>query len=277
MRRWWIGVSLLWGLACAGLEDLGGAGGAADDPDAPGADEIELPPTSEESRGAWLGLAAHGEGEMQDWWTPVHSEAEVLVFDETGAWSDVPEGAPFLALTEAGEVEITFRGVEEVPYGCDGNAADFATFDAEERIDEGVVWLAPRDNAGALVPNRVTDDSQSTRRRTWEGPGNGKVVLERTSEAKATFTFERKGKVLYTQEVERHLMEGAEDTPLDLTQDTEIGMPYPELMVLAPSRGTAWLVTRVHGYEGLSWDVIELDRRSGTTKGPWMYAYFCAF
>ncbi|HHO50235.1 MAG TPA: hypothetical protein ENK18_05015 [Deltaproteobacteria bacterium] len=274
MRGWWIGGSLLWVLACAGLEDLSGSIRREPVEVAP---EAALPPPPG-GQGAWLGLVAHETGEdQQDWWSPVHAGAEILAFDESRAWAGVPEGALFLALTASGEIEITFRGVEEIPYGCDGNTSTFATFDADTRPDEGVVWLAERDNAGALVPNRITDDSQSTRRRTWEGPGHGLMTLERTSESEATFTFQRKGKELYSEHIERHLMEGAEDKPIDLTQDGEIDMPYPELMVLAPAKKTAWLVTRRHGHEGLSWTVIELDHRHGEDKGSWMYAYFCAF
>lgn len=223
-----------------------------------------LPPA--EYRAAWFGVATRA-AEADTYWIPTHETAEVAIF-VWGEWDDVPEGVIFSAISAAGPVELTYVGVREISYGCDGNTAKVALFDAETAV-EGIVWL--HEEGKSLESWGVERGDCFMDSCSWTtGPLLAKTV--RASPTMAKFSVTRGSSTLFESENVKHYMDGAEETPINLEGSNEIGMPYPELTVADGEQ--SWLVFRSHGYEGTGWTVVDLN--TGEPAGM-TSAYFCAF
>jgi hypothetical protein len=241
----------------------------------------EQPPTALPASGlegvpGWLGFAVQPEDHRTRFWTPAHPDASAVILD-ADAWSEtVEEGARFRLVAREGNLPLTLSGVSQIPYGCDRNHRTMAAFRTPHELAEQLVWILPEGTPGghetaAVVP--VTAGPKSKRKRSFT-VGPLAITLRLDGKHKGRIEARQAGAVLLAQPFEKHEMQGADMDPLDLTQDLEIGVPYPEAAFrIDPS--LTLVVLRRMGYEGVSFDVLAL--RDELQSAGTVDVYLCAF
>ena len=90
---------------------------------------------------------------------------------------------------------------------------------------EEAIWLLPEGREGGKSLG-VTAGPSSDERREWKA-GDFTIIAERTGPKQGNLRIARQGQDVYNQPFEKQIIDGAEDMPLDLQSDTEIGLPVP--------------------------------------------------
>jgi hypothetical protein len=231
-----------------------------------------LPASGLEGVPGWLGFTVQPAGEHARAWTPSHPNASAVIID-ADAWSEtVEEGTKFRLVSREGNLPLTLSEVSQVPYGCDGNERTMAAFRTPRDLAEQLVWILPDGNeTAAVVP--VTAGETSKRKRSFT-VGSLAIALQLDGKKKGHLEVRQGDAVVLTEPFEKHEMQGADDGPLDLARDFEIGVPYPEAAFRIDPSLTIVVLRRM-GYEGVSFDVLALRDKleSAGTVG----VYLCAF
>ncbi len=232
-----------------------------------------LPDTQQPVAG-WLGfVTAPQTGEQPNYWSPSHPDAEVVMFSSD--WSTVEPGTSLIALAPEQNVEIRFNQVSDQPYGCDDIPTPMAGFSATQALPEGVVWvLEPQqaENATAipLIEKPKTDPNQ----RTWQGKDVSIQLIAKT-DTTVELNVIKAGEIIDQQSINKIVVEGVNDRPIDLYAPYEIGIAQPIaafqlntdqiLMILwSPS-------LEGHQFKGLSVSAINVE------KFDINFLYYCAF
>ncbi len=229
-------------------------------------DKGSLPPPRFKDLPGWLGFATAPEADLKHGWTPQHPTAEVVVFSED--WGTAPKGTRLQAITREGQVALTFQGAAPHPYGCEDNTQVMATFDAQKRAAEGPVWLLPAEgHAEAETVAVVADPVQAgAKTRRWK-VASLELVARRTEALKGVLEVRESagGEVVAQLPFEKGYMEGADEEPLDLASENEIGLPYPLAAYRLSAEGPLVVVLQSAGYEGQSFRLL-VQPRSGKPR-----------
>jgi len=222
----------------------------------------------------WLGLAtAAKEGDRLPRHAPIsaaHSLVSVAERDTLPASVD--------AIATTGGIEHFTTGPHgEVPYGCDGNALEVTTFTGP-RLTAGAVWLLPPTRPPSWQPAAlpILSRTSAAAQRTYAiGPLT--LELARTADRRGTLTLRRDGKTIHTAPFERHLMEGAGPSPIDLAEGGP-GIPEPIAAWEIAAAGPILLVLTQPGYEGTTLRPLLVEQTSARAiEAMEMYLYSCAF
>ena len=211
------------------------------------------------------------------YWTPVHPSAEVVVFTGQEGWPDMIEGETFTAIGRTGRTRVTYAGPSRGLLGCDGgHTVYYATFDAEEPLPTGALLLVDEDEGQRWTGSEVHADPPTETSRQWSFGTEGSLVLRRTERMKAQLVASLAGVEVMSETFEKHLMDGAEDEPVDL-MNGDIGMPSP-LLHLAHTDGRQRLVFEVDSYEGVHFSIAEIAQGTGKILDDGRVSvYWCAF
>lgn len=233
-----------------------------------------LPPGGFDRVPGWLGFAVLPADQHTRGWTPTHPRASAAILD-ADAWSEkIPEGTRFRLLSREGNLPITLTEVSAIPYGCDRNERIMAAFQTPRELAEQLVWIlpdSPDSNAAAAEP--VTAGPASKRKRSWT-VGPLAITVQLTGKLAGRLEVREGSTLELVQSFEKPAMAGADMAPLDLTQELEIGVPYPEA-AFRIQPGLLVVVLRTVTYEGVSFEVLAL--RDKLERAGTQYVYLCAF
>lgn len=223
----------------------------------------------------WLGLAtAATDSDSVPRHAPISVAHPLVTVTERDALPATVDGIA----TTGGVEHFTTGPRGDVPYGCDGNALEVTTF-AGPRLTPGAVWLLPptRPTSWQPTPLPILSRSSTAAQRTYAiGPLT--LDLTRTTDRRGTLTLRRDGKVIHAAPFERHLMEGADTSPIDLAEGGP-GIPEPvAAWAIAASGGPIMLVLTQPGYEGTTLRPLLVEANSARAiESMEMYLYSCAF
>jgi hypothetical protein len=238
-------------------------------PDQPAA---ALPPNGFDRVPGWLGFAVQPADRRTRGWTPAHPNASAVIVD-ADAWAEtVEEGTRFRLVSREGNLPLTLSEVARIPHGCDGNERTMAAFRTPHDLAEQLVWILPENyEAATAVP--VTAGPVSKRKRSWTA-GSLAITVQLEGKLEGRLEVREGSTIELAQPFEKPAMEGADMAPLDLTQEFEIGVPYPEAAFrIAPA--LTIVVLRTVTYEGVSFEVLAL--RDKLERPGTQYVYLCAF
>lgn len=207
--------------------------------------------------------------------TPIQPGASMVLSTTADAWAGVPRGSTFTAFAAGGELTVTYTGISEGLYGCDGGrSVTWATFTAEHPLEEGIALLRPVGSPPLEWVRIELDGTPGPTERKWTLGSRGKARLDRTEPMKAKFSVTIPGLAPFEQVHEKHLMDGADEGPIDLTEGAGIGLPTPEL--LGWSATGAILISHIESYEGFHYSVLSMDPTGAKVLGL-ESLYWCAF
>lgn len=249
-----------------------------------------LPEPRWEKLPGWLGFATVKPGaKPQAYWTPYHSKAQVVLV--TDVWKSVPEGTKVRLVSSAGPSEGTYVGTSDESYGCDGNKATFANFASATPLPEGPVWVlppggtqglaslpvkeVPADTLGAPLPKGKTAASKEV--RAYEAGGLG-FLLTKTGKLRGQLTVLLGGKKAGTSALSKGEMAGSEQSPLNLYDKHEVGVPRPEAAFQLGKEGPVVVVLGMRRYEGHVFMVaVRRGDKAELIHQDTGFLYFCAF
>ncbi|MEZ4363745.1 MAG: hypothetical protein R3B48_26440 [Kofleriaceae bacterium] len=229
----------------------------------------------------WLAIAPVAvHGDEVPYWVPVDDSAALLFLPE-GSGEPAPERA-IRAVPARGEpVELTFGGRRAVSYGCEDNALNALALHTNDgsALEPGPVWILPDTDAAATwAPHglAVKVAQVDPKQRAWE-VGSLTVALTVKDADHAVFAISQGASWLLNRNLERPVMAGADDAPIDLTKDTP-GMPEVAAAFTMASNGSVLITLATPGYEGTSLSTLLYD---GITvrdvEAMSHYLYSCAF
>jgi hypothetical protein len=207
----------------------------------PAAPTAQLPAPRWKKLPGWLGFTALEPGaKPENDWTPAHPKARVVLFSQ--AWNDVPAGARVKLVGASGTTqEGTYLGTSTERYGCEQNTATLAAFSAPHPFPEGPVWVLPPDTEGVqAVPVRDVplarltapmlklagvSKPQEKEVRAYETGGLTFVLAKKGPRKGLMAVFD--GRPVGTVEFDKEEREGADASPMDLSNPHEVGVPRP--------------------------------------------------
>jgi len=215
-----------------------------------------------------LGSLALAPATTHDGWIPVATASAVA------PGSSVPAGTSVTAIGTGAAVQLTAGPATRLPYGCDNNQIDVVPL-AGPRIAPGVVWLLPA--GAAWTPTALPITSSRTPAASQFTIGPLTLDLRRRDAVRGTLTITRAGRAIYTAPFERGAMEGADASPIDLTEDGP-GIPQPVAAWALAPRGPVLVVLLQPGYEGVTLApvLVEVDA-AREVEAMSLYLYRCAF
>ena len=246
---------------------------ATDAPAQPAASaSAALPASGFENVPGWLGFTVQPVAQRTQAWTPAHPNASVVIVD-ADAWSQtVAPGSRFRLVSREGNLPLILSAVSGVPHGCDGIENTMAAFRTPHALAEQLAWILPEsDEIATAMP--VISGAMSERQRSWHvGPLAITTQLDRANAGR--LEVRRGNEVLLVVPFEQPGMEGADGAALDLTRNSEIGVPYPEAAFRLDEALTI-VVLRTVSYEGANFEVLAL--RDSLERVGTQYVYLCAF
>jgi hypothetical protein len=241
--------------------------------------------------GGWLAFATKPNNNNFKYpWSPVNTKAQIAIFsDSSDDWGKVKPGTKFLALAPGLKEEVKFRKLGEEPYGCDNNATKMPTFTASKYLPEGAIWILPpgtKSNATALnlqkvnLANIPTNILPANRRkpsdaRAWKA-GQTTIIQQKTNNLKVKLTVLVNSQILYTETQEKYFFEGAEKSPVNLSEAQEPGISYPIGIFQLNANQPPVIAFWQPGYEGNGFTVLA-SVKGKIQKIEAGSAYFCAF
>lgn len=245
--------------------------------------------TAEEGGLGYLALAPEVSDATNPYWLP-HGDAPVVLLaadDPSMAPKPPAAGSEVRAVPALGPaLRLKVGAPANVPYGCDGGSITevaLAPVPGAPAPAPGVLWVLPSSpDAAGWQPSgiEVAVRELSPEKRTWR-VGQLDIALAVKDRNHARFAASAGQTWVMSRELERPMMEGAEDVPIDLTQDVP-GMPsiaaaYSFTPPAGPT-GPLLLVVATPAYEGVQLSTLFYD---GTTLSevPSLrrYLYLCAF
>ncbi len=241
-------------------------------PAQPATSPAALPAASFDAVPGWLGFTVRPAEQRAFGWTPAHPSASVVIFD-ADAWSGtVEEGTRFRLVSQEGDLPLILSQVSENPHGCDGTPNVMAAFRTPRDLAEQAVWILPEGHQGAAAV-AVTAGASTKRQRSY-AVGPLALTVQLDGKRAGRLEVKRGSELLRTQPFEKPDMAGADKSPLDLTRDLEIGVPYPAAAFRVDPALTI-VVLRTLSYEGVSFEVLAL--RDTLESAGIQYVYLCAF
>lgn len=184
--------------------------------------------------GGWLafGTRANKNGRFKFGFSPVNSKAQLAIFaDESSDWTRVKPGTSLVAIASGLKQTVKFRRLGNEPYGCDDIPTKMGTFTASKPFSEGPIWLLPPGNTTATalrleavnlttIPTNIlpANRRKPSEARAWKA-GSSTIIMQKQSQFKVKLTVLANSKVIFTEEQEQYFMEGAEKTPVNLSED----------------------------------------------------------
>ncbi len=215
------------------------------------------------------------------YWLPTDSSAALLMLPEK-----TPEPSPGIEVmavpSRGAPVKMVIGERRQIRYGCDDNLLEgiaLAAADPEAAPPPGPVWILPATpTAATWQPSglEVNPVELSPDRRVWT-VGPLRIALTVRDRSHATLAAAADKVWVFQRELERPRMDGAEDGPIDLTQDVP-GMPSIAGAFSMVPNGPILIVLAVPGYEGTTLTTYLYDG-SGMLEVEAMqrYLYACAF
>lgn len=276
---------LLWSL-------LSSAAPAAPAPTAaPAAPAVALPRPKLQDVPGWLGFATvKPETEKPKYyWSPGHPSAQAVLFSEE--WKAVPAGTKVTLLSAAGVQAGSYVETSEQHFGCEENHQTMAGFRASAPLPEGPVWILPGEGTpgAAVVPvKEVPADSLGLTQPKGKkltskdarafAAGDLGFLLTKTGRLKGLLTVVLQGKRVASLPLEKGGMEGADTSPLKLSDDEEVGLALPLAAFQLGASGPFVVVLGLRGYEGHNFlfavrrgDKVTLNQDDAQSL------YYCAF
>jgi hypothetical protein len=223
--------------------------------------------------------AADGDGFA--YWIPTDDSAALLMPP-----ADAPQPKPgieVLAVPSRGApVKLVIGERRAVRYGCDNNTLEgfaLSAPDPDAAPPPGPVWILPATPLAATwKPSglEVAPVELAPNKRVWT-VGPLRIALTVRDKSHATLAAAAGTVWVLQRELERPLMDGAEDAPIDLTQDVP-GMPNVAAAFSMIPDGPILVVLAVPGYEGTTLTTFLYDganMREVETMQHYFYA--CAF
>ena len=221
------------------------------------------------------------QGDDFPYWIPSDDSAAILMPP-----ADAPQPKPgieVLAVPSRGApVKLVIGERRRVRYGCDDNSLEgfaLGAADPAAAPPPGPVWILPATPLAAtwkpsgleVAPVELAPD-----KRAWT-VGPLRIALTVRDKTHATLAAAAGPVWVLQRELERPLMAGAPDGPLDLTQDVP-GMPTVAAAFSMIPDGPILIVLSVPGYEGTTLTTFLYDganMREVETMQHYFYA--CAF
>ena len=222
----------------------------------------------------WLGLApAPAHSETAPGYAPINAEHPLVT---VAAHDELPSSVTAIG-TSGGLHPFTTGPRTEIRYGCEENQLDVTTL-AGPRLPPGAVWLLPPARPASWQPAAlaITSRTQAPAQRTY-AIGPLALELTRTGDLRGALTIRRDGRVVHTATFERHLMDGADTSPIDLAQGGP-GIPEPIAAWSIAEVGPILLVLTQPGYEGTTLQPLLVEATSARAiESMVTYLYACAF
>ena len=238
----------------------------------------------------WLGLAPAPPSNGADagldapYWAPHGVVSPAVVPGQDPKLADgtrvtvVPSrGAPVALVTGA---------PTKIQFGCDQNELEVVPLVTPATIDQnmpvrfppGIVWILPVDAPKEWHPRAlaVTPGPRRVDEARWS-IGSLELVATKISRMKVALAVFANGTQLTRTQGEKYVMDGADDSPVDLSADGDPGVSFPIAAYEIVPGGPVLLVLFTPGYEGIS-IATRLVQASGTREtDASLGLYLCAF
>ena len=234
--------------------------------------DATLPAWSFDNVPGWLALTTQPESRRKVAWTPSHPNATAVILHAEGWSESVEEGTHFRLVVAEGNLPLTLSEVSRIPYGCDSTPTIMAAFKTPHDLAEELAWITPASFTSASVL-AVHARATSSRERVYR-IGDLTVRLRVQSDEQGTLTIQRQGAMLFTREFTRPTMEGADVTALDLANDYEIGVPFPQ-GAFRLDGALSIIVLRYLSFETVQFEVLRVGPtiESAGTQSVYLCAY----
>ncbi|MBK7756676.1 MAG: hypothetical protein IPI35_09810 [Deltaproteobacteria bacterium] len=239
----------------------------------PSEQDAMMPPPAFPPLPGWLAFTVQERETRQNPWTPVHPNAKIVVFNPAG-WDELNENTPFTALSAQGPLRVIYSELSYIPFGCDDNPTQMVAFQGGYDFAEEAIWLLPEGREGGKSLG-VTAGAATEDRREWKA-GDFTIIAERTGPKQGNLRIARQGQDVYNQPFEKQIIDGADDSPIDLSADYEVGLPVPIAAFTLAAGMPPVLVLKTSGYEGVGFSVFTTDGSRGVMVGE-QSLYLCAF
>lgn len=263
-------VAVVGSLACGGFSS---PPSAAPEPKPMPQPAQGLPSAAFKPLPGWLGFTVRPRTQRNNPWTPDHPNAKIAIFNPQG-WEELSEGTTFRAVTSQGDLEVKYSELSEIPHGCDDTPTLMAAFQGPYDFGEEAVWILPAATEGARS-FAVEAHETGAEARAWKA-GPFVVSVKKTGERTGELRVGREGTTALSVPFEKPLMEGADNAPLNLADDGEIGLPVPLAAFQLKESMPPVLVTRANGYEGVRFEVFTVESGAVISVGS-ASVYLCAF
>lgn len=261
MRAW---LPLLVLVACGAPRDGGVHNVAA-------AADVRVAPTDPLG---WIGLSPAPAPTADASYLPITTQHAVVVPHDPGR--PLPPRVAAVA-TRGAIARFTTGAVTRLRYGCEDNTLELVPL-AGPRVPPGPVWvLPPRMPAGwQPTPLALRAGRASAAARTYVAEPLT-IELARQDASRGTLTIARAGRTIHTRPFERHRMEGADPSPIDLAEGGP-GIPEPIAAWSIAPGGPILLVLSQPGYEGVTLAALLVEaERARPVDALTTYLYACAF
>lgn len=227
-----------------------------------------------------LGALGLGAAQLRDdelpYWVPITAVAPVVAPLE----AELVAGTSYTVVPSDGATAVTMRAGASaaVKYGCDDNATDLIPLDGPV-VAPGLVWILPPSAPATWAPlaEPLTAVETTRDRRHWTA-GTLALTLARTGDSHATFTIRDNGAAAHHERAERHLMDGADASPIDLAAQRWPGIPTPAAVFRLAAGGPYLVVLDRSGYEGVTFETLLVGAGDvRTVESLRLSLYYCAF
>lgn len=219
-------------------------------------------------------VAAPARAEGIPYWVPIAPGAGALV----PAPATVPAGESRVVVSAAGPTATLTAGeATTVTYGCDDGSLAVTPLGGE--LPPGLAWVLPASPPPAWSPAAVplVVDGASRDEARWRA-GRLTVTQTRTSDAAATLVIALDGAEVVRRTDELYFMDGAEPSPLDLTEDHRPGVPTPAAVFAIAPDGPYLVVLDESGFEGAGFTAtLVAPDGARPVEELGLGVYFCAF
>jgi hypothetical protein len=226
----------------------------------------------------WIAIVPSPVPVEEPWWLPETAAVAALV---TADAEPAPSGTVRVLPGDGGDaVDLAVGAATTIPYGCDNNQLKVLPLGGGGKaLAPGVAWVLPPTPPVNWMPHGVRVSRMRAEAGAAEWTIDGGVTIAITRDPgdglKGVMTTTIGPSEVARAPVEKSLMEGGDDGPMDLSSWTP-GIPEPLAAWSIGVNGPTFVAFLHPGYEGVTLR-LAIVGHSGVRDVATTYLYSCAF